>query len=195
MTRQTDAPLERRSISQGGRSVMELYHNIGLNLLDLNPPYQRGDVWTTDQRVALIKSLCMGLPVPVIITNDRTTDWWTDRPIDYDAGEAPEVVIDGKQRLTTICMWFNNELAVPASWFPAEYVAETEDTEDGPYVRYEGLTKVGKRWGPSRATVNLGEGKLASVREEAEVYGLVNGAGTAQTPEDLARAAAIAQEG
>ena len=30
--------------------------------LDLNPPYQRGRVWTTDQKIALVRSWLIGVP-------------------------------------------------------------------------------------------------------------------------------------
>jgi hypothetical protein len=153
--------------------------------LELDPPYQRGAVWTEDQRVALIRSLISGIPVPALIINARPV-----AAPDQQA-QATYAVIDGKQRLLTVTAWFTGKLAVPASWFPAELVAVTVDTADGPYVTFDGLTETGRGFG-SRAMLSVRETALATVAEEAAVYVLVNGAGTPQSDSDLAAARRVA---
>ena len=55
--------------------------------LNLTPSYQRGDVWTTNDRQALIESVLRGIPLPSIILREVG-------PSD------PHEVVDGKQRLT-----------------------------------------------------------------------------------------------
>lgn len=57
--------------------------------LNLTPSYQRGDVWRTGDRQALIESIIRGIPLPSIILL-RT------------GGTTPHDVVDGKQRLTAI---------------------------------------------------------------------------------------------
>lgn len=57
--------------------------------LNLTPSYQRGDVWRTGDRQALIESILRGIPLPSIILL-RT------------GGAKPHDVVDGKQRLTAI---------------------------------------------------------------------------------------------
>lgn len=57
--------------------------------LNLAPSYQRGDVWRTGDRQALIESILRGIPLPSIILL-RT------------GGTTPHDVVDGKQRLTAI---------------------------------------------------------------------------------------------
>lgn len=57
--------------------------------LNLTPSYQRGDVWRTGDRQALIESILRGIPLPSIILL-RT------------GGTTPHDVVDGKQRLTAI---------------------------------------------------------------------------------------------
>ncbi|WBM80905.1 DUF262 domain-containing protein [Cryobacterium breve] len=57
--------------------------------LNLTPSYQRGDVWRTSDRQALIESVLRGIPLPSIILL-RT------------GGTTPHDVVDGKQRLTAI---------------------------------------------------------------------------------------------
>ena len=183
MTRQTAAPLTRLPISTFNRGAADLVHEIQRGRIDLNPPYQRGEVWTEDQQRALIFSLLSGLPVPTLIINLR--------PV---TEAVPYAVIDGKQRLTAAKAWFTGELAVPASWFPAAEVAVAVGTDDGPYVTFTGLTERGQGRA-SRMVLPVGEATLATVQEEAMVYGLVNGGGTPQTEADMANAARIAEAG
>jgi hypothetical protein len=57
--------------------------------LNLAPSYQRGDVWRTGDRQALIESILRGIPLPSLILL-RT------------GGSSPHDVVDGKQRLTAI---------------------------------------------------------------------------------------------
>lgn len=162
--------------------------------LDLDPPYQRGSVWTEDQRIALVRSWLTGVVVPAVIVNDRATSIWREanNGEDVRAQSAIYVVIDGKQRVETAIAWFSGELAVPASWFQAEDVEATEATPDGPYVRYTGLTRAGRLYADGEAMLPMGEGKLPTVRAEAEVYLLVNGGGTPQSDADMHNAARIA---
>lgn len=56
---------------------------------NLNPSYQRGDVWKNTDRQALIESILRGVPLPSIILL-RT------------GPSSPYEVVDGKQRLTAI---------------------------------------------------------------------------------------------
>lgn len=57
--------------------------------LNLTPSYQRGDVWRTGDRQALIESILRGIPLPSLILL-RTQ------------GATTHEVVDGKQRLTAI---------------------------------------------------------------------------------------------
>lgn len=59
--------------------------------LDLNPPYQRGDVWSTKDSQLLIESVMRGIPLPSVILLAPA-----------DSLDAPTEIVDGKQRLTAI---------------------------------------------------------------------------------------------
>lgn len=183
MTRQTPAPLEDMRLSATYRPISDLVHGVQRGDYTLDLPYQRGAVWTPDQRVELIHSLMTGTPIPAIIVNERP---WT-------AGGAVYAVIDGKQRMETLIAWYEDRLAVPASWFPAEQVARPQDTSDGPYVTSGGLTDVGRRMCERRWAIPVAAARVATVQQEAEIYLRVNGAGTAQTDADMAHAADIAR--
>lgn len=148
---------------------------------DLNAPYQRGSVWTLDQRRALIKSLLMGLPVGSVITS----------AMPYQSAVSYRV-IDGKQRVETIRGFWTGEFTVPGWWFhPAD--CEHRDRD----VTCADLTDRGRRGFEHAGLPELHWNSRIQdpdllLRAEAEVYLLVNGAGTGQTDEDMARAARIA---
>lgn len=196
MTRQTATPLEHTSLNPSARQAREVARTVSDGHTLLDPPYQRGNVWTMDQRIALIESWLRGLPAGVVILADRGTEEWRKANPDrdpYKTGDPFWAVIDGKQRLTTALMWFGGEFTVPASWFPAEHVASTEETDDGPYVWYTGLTVPGQRIFSNRALLMVAETKAcATEADEARFYLLVNGGGTAQTESDMAKAANVA---
>jgi hypothetical protein len=189
-TRQTAEPLENLGLVATGRNVHDLIGFIRNGHTDLNPPYQRPSVWTEDQRIGLIYSWLRGLPIPAIAVNRRDPAWgWSD------GDRYPDAVIDGKQRLETALAWFNGKLAVPASWFDPEYVAKTVQTDDGPYVRFTGLTPTGQRFSKREFIIPVAESKLPSITAVAEVYLIVNGGGTPQTESDMARAERVSKGG
>jgi hypothetical protein len=192
MTRQTSAPIDRLSLSSTNRLASELARFYTDGRLTADLPYQRGSVWTLDQRIALVKSWLSGTPIPSVIINDRMSIAWTERHGEIREGRALWAVIDGKQRIETAAMWFAGMFAVPASWFDPDRVEATEDTDDGPYVRFAGLTETGRRLFENRAMLPAATASVGSVEEEAEIYLRVNGGGTAQAAEDMDRAAQIA---
>lgn len=195
MTRQTAAPLDHVTLSPTFREAYGFVQHVNEGVLLLDPPYQRGSVWTLDQRVALVESWLRGLPAGIVILADRGTDAWHHGTGNdpYETGLGLWAVVDGRQRMTTACMWFAGEFAVPASWLPADYVAETEDTDDGPYVRFTGLTAKGVRFIKRRCGFLIAETRdCATVADEARFYLLVNGGGTQQTDADMANAARVA---
>jgi len=62
-------------------------------ILDLNPPYQRGLVWDLEHKVKLIDSLVSGLGIPAVYFREKRDGY---------------EVIDGKQRIHTICSFLND---------------------------------------------------------------------------------------
>ena len=197
MTRQTTAPLEHLSLNAADRQAREIARSFSESFgLDLNPPYQRGRVWNEDQKIALIRSWLTGTPTGVVIFNDRSTPEWKNAngydPVDRD--EPMYACIDGQQRISAAQAWFANELAVPATWFDPQDVTQTEDTDDGPYVRWSGLTLPRQRHFANRAHLTVATARVATVQEEAAIYLLVNGGGTPQTDADMANAKRVADD-
>lgn len=197
MTRQTAAPLEYNHLSATSRRARELGRRVTDGDIDVDPPYQRGQVWSDDQRIALISSWMQGLPTGVVILSDRAQPAWSAATGDiYATGDtAVWAVVDGKQRLSAALAWYEDAFAVPASWFPADLVDHTENTDDGPYVRHGGLTITGQRKLEHRAQFAVAEFRTAAtVHDEAKVYLLVNGGGTPQTATDMRRARDLAHD-
>lgn len=181
MTLQTAAPLARLELAATNRPVEFWLHPVLNGLVTLDAPYQRGAVWTIDQARALIRSLLQGVPIPAIITNNR------------GVRRTPMIaVVDGKQRVLTIMTWFNDQFAVPASWFEPDWIVRTEVTDDGLYVRFSGLAEDAGRHCRYSWTIPVYEGKFPTIADEAYIFTLVNGGGTPQTDENMTRAAAIA---
>lgn len=71
--------------------------------LDLNPDFQRGHVWNNEQRVAYVEFILQGGKTNPIYFNH--TSWMKSM-----CGEM--VIVDGKQRLTSLLMFLNDEFTV-----------------------------------------------------------------------------------
>jgi Protein of unknown function DUF262 len=188
-----EGPLPRYLLSGSDWHAREVVRST-MPHMDMTPPYQRGAVWNTAQRRALVKSWLMGVPTGVVILNARgSMDWMAANGEDvYESGAPLYVVVDGKQRLETAAAWFEGGLTIPARWLFPEWVRETVPTADGPYVAYGGLSLPGTRNVANRCKLTLVVASLPTVQAEAELYLLINGGGTPQTPQDMARAEHVA---
>jgi hypothetical protein len=187
MTRQTGGPLTRLPTTAGMWTIHEYTNRIRAGEMLLDPPYQRGRRWSDQQRIDLMRSWLQGVPIPAVVLNERMSPAWQrtdpDRHVNY-------AVVDGRQRLETALAWQDGQLAIPASWLPADWIHRSQDTDDGPYVRVTGLRT------PRRVDRCMDlpcvRARLDTVTAEAALYLLVNGAGTPQSTADLARATAVA---
>jgi len=185
-TRQTAEPLQDfRLTAASAREALGIVDLLKGGDLII-PPYQRPSVWTEDQQVALIRSTIMGVPIPAIVWNDRATFWEGPKKDAY-----VYALIDGRQRVEAAVAWYDSKLPVPASWFQPDVVQRTERTDDGPYVRFSGLTKPGQVFFKRSFHFPVCEGRLPDVETEAMVYRLLNMGGTPQTAADMARAARV----
>lgn len=171
--------IEQIPFSQTNRPLTFLSH--GGPELDLDPPYQRGDLWDEDQRVQLIKSILQGLPIGVIFLNSRDI-------------MQPVRVVDGKQRILALQAFLNSELAVPSEWFANETdrpkspdLAHAAAMKD--LIFFSDLTQAGQSHFSMHA-VAVYETNLATEAQERELYLRINFGGVAQTEEDRARAEA-----
>lgn len=92
-----------------------LYDNFGQAFnVDLNPLFQRGHVWTEKQQVTYVEFILQG--------GKSGKDIYFNCP-DWEAGEGDMSLVDGKQRLTAVLKFLDNELKVFG-----RYLKEYEDT-------------------------------------------------------------------
>lgn len=160
-------------LAMAARGLPLEYFTSNHDEFELDPPYQRSSVWTEDQRRALIKSLLLGLPIGSLVINHRGYQ-----------GEIIYAIIDGKQRIEALRAFVSDELTVPAEWF-------TEDALPGASTVFSELPRPHQRRFNNTTIPSL-EAKVEGVAAEAELFLLLNVAGTTQTADDLSRAAAIA---
>lgn len=190
MTYQTERPITELGFAQSGRMVEDLVLQMSNGAMTTDLPYQRGEVWSEGQRILLVSSLLSGTPVAALIINRRPERMWASG---RDITGPRLAVIDGKQRLTTLVLLLTGQLALPASWFPETDILETEETADGPYVRWTGLAP-GQRQRLADRPLAVEFASVGSVEDEAAIYLRVNGYGTPQTGDDMAKAARIAAD-
>ncbi|HFC9438880.1 TPA: DUF262 domain-containing protein, partial [Vibrio cholerae] len=72
-----------------------------LKKFNLNPEYQRKSIWSDEQQSLLIDSILKNIPIPPIFLREH---------IDKQ-GKTSFEVIDGKQRLTSIFRFIDNEIS------------------------------------------------------------------------------------
>ena len=192
MTYQTTAPLTNYRLTIRNHTASEVAGHV-FSQTDMRPPYQRGDVWTTEQRMGLVRSWLMGVPVPAIVLNNRCSPVWEGEHPDETGGPA-WAVVDGKQRMQTAKMWFTGQIFVPRSWLPRGDAPGYKYTDDGPYSSFNDLSDVAYRRCRRSFILPVIEAELPTVQAEAELYLLLNGGGTPQTDNDMANAARVAAE-
>lgn len=184
----TAEPIDTLHLSSLRYCAMNFTSENGHAKYDLNPPYQRGSVWSTQQRRDLIRSLLMGVPIGAVITNKRT--YSTERNIRIYGVPHIYAVVDGKQRVETIIAFANDELSVPAEWWEDRSLIAEKVTDDG-FVTFSGLTDYGQRQF-EMFPMPTEEAQVTGLAAEAAIFGLVNTSGTPQTDADIQRAEEIA---
>lgn len=162
--------------------------------IDLGAPYQRGSVWTDEQRRNLIRSLLMGIPTGTVIVAEQPVS--TARYLR---------VLDGKQRIEAIRSFAAGSLAVPAAWFDDADLNGDVNTDvtfadlsarggrmfrntPFPHLRFRSHVEMAVdpdtgRWTHRDRTTD------EALAAEAVVYDLINFGGTPHTDDDRARAA------
>lgn len=133
--------------------------------VDTDPPYQRGHVWTDEQRSAFLGYWLQGGTIPTL--------WvWEPPNAMEDAGDARPELIDGKQRLTSLLMWWHDDIAANV---------------DGCQVFARDTNKLFRIHHKIKMTFV----RLASRADVLRFYLRLNGGGTPHSPDELARVRAL----
>lgn len=99
--------LKQTKISKQGWSIRDIHDKIERKILNLNPDYQRNNVWKDDKRTSFIESLFMGIIVPPIYV----VEIQPENPLETVHYE----VVDGKQRISTINDFLNHKFKLKSS--------------------------------------------------------------------------------
>jgi hypothetical protein len=79
-------------------TVGTIYEQIGKQI-DLDPDFQRRNVWSTGAKSKFIESIFLGVPIPQILLSSKKE------------ARSSYLVLDGKQRLTTIREFLDGKLS------------------------------------------------------------------------------------
>ncbi|WP_043890776.1 DUF262 domain-containing protein [Paenibacillus sp. Aloe-11] len=97
-------------------TISEFYENHSLDKYNYSPPYQRrGDAWSIEKQAFLIDSIIKNYPIPPIFLHAK---------IEAETGKTFYDVIDGKQRLTSIVKFINDEIELPENFGDDKFGSE-----------------------------------------------------------------------
>lgn len=85
-------------LSRQERTIHELCRRYDRGILDLQPDFQRGLVWSLEKQSALVESVLLRIPIPVIYLSEEN--------------EQQLLVIDGQHRLTTLFNYMKDRFAL-----------------------------------------------------------------------------------
>lgn len=78
--------------------------------VDMDPEYQRGYVWDDSDREYLIDSIFQDIDIGKFVFVHLDTEEWMKRGLSYE-------ILDGKQRLTALKMFYENRFAYKGKYF------------------------------------------------------------------------------
>ena len=94
-------------------NIATFWENHQLGKYNYDPSYQRpSDVWSESKKSFLIDTILKNFPMPPIFLHQH---------IDVNSGKTIYDVIDGKQRLTTIISFIENNVALPEDFSDDTY--------------------------------------------------------------------------
>lgn len=98
----------KESIPSNSVKIIELYNKIDSEILDTSPDFQRKLVWKKQHKYAFIETILLNFPFPEI--------YIASSEMDVDTLKSKEIVVDGKQRLTSIVEYIKgiNDFKNPA---------------------------------------------------------------------------------
>ena len=96
------------SITPKPTSILELYRQYRTEKLIVNRRYQRKLVWTKQEKAALIESVLLEYPIPLILFAEVESQ---------NESETVYEIIDGMQRLNALFSFIENEFAINELYF------------------------------------------------------------------------------
>ena len=99
--------LQMRYVQQDIASLIMKHYSFGINY---SPDYQRGSVWTLEDKVSLIESIFLGADIGKFVFACYDTQDWKKTNCNYE-------IIDGKQRLLTLIEFYENRFAYKGKYY------------------------------------------------------------------------------
>jgi len=140
--------------SRDVEGLLGTYYAFGI---DLTPEYQRGNVWTNEQEVALIDSIFKNVDIGK----------FTIIRLPYKSNSDLNEMLDGKQRLTALMRFFEDRFTYQGKVF-----SEMTLRERGHFKRYH---------------IKYGEIQNLTEEQKLRFFLHLNTSGTPMDPEHLAR--------
>ncbi|MFT5423983.1 MAG: hypothetical protein ACI89L_001775 [Phycisphaerales bacterium] len=106
------------------RTLVDIYNDLKTEKLILSPYFQRKLVWRQSHKVDFIKTILLGYPFPEVFISRGT--------IDLEKMASVSGVVDGQQRLNSICEFVENELEVDGKTYSDLSIQERER-----FLKYE----------------------------------------------------------
>lgn len=91
-------PYKNINIGRDNLSAYQLYKKYLNNIIKLDPDFQRESVWNPKQKSELIESIIIGIPLPIFYIKENSEGDW--------------ILIDGRQRLSTIFDFMDNKFSL-----------------------------------------------------------------------------------
>lgn len=86
-----------------------LYRHLHFGV-DFEPDYQRGEVWSMEDKEKLLESIFMGADIGRFVFRCRSEEEWRRDRLSYE-------IVDGKQRLLTLLAFFENRFPYKGVYF------------------------------------------------------------------------------
>lgn len=96
------------SVTPKPTSILELYRQYRTEKLIVNRRYQRKLVWTKQEKAALIDSVLLEYPIPLILLAEVESQ---------NESETAYEIIDGMQRLNALFSFIENEFSINGFYF------------------------------------------------------------------------------
>lgn len=108
-------PYKNINIGRDNLSAYQLYKKYLNGIIKLDPEFQREGVWNIKQKSELIESIIIGIPLPILYIKENKEGNW--------------ILIDGRQRLSTIFDFMDNKFALSNLTILKEYNGYKFDKE------------------------------------------------------------------
>lgn len=147
--------------NQSISGLLDKYFHFGI---DVNPEYQRGNVWTEEQKVKLIDSIFNNINIGSFVFVEKK--WFTD---EHEITSEMFEILDGKQRLTAIIDYVSSKFPYKGKyWHELSPYSQSQFENQGILVGEMKLNRKDKEYNRKQVIeqfVRLNEGGTSMDKE------------------------------